>query len=72
MHFSPSHDLIFTYDGDVVLALACYNAGTATRTLVEVDCHAPLVAAGCIGFLVVVVGMFVSGVSPRSRLRLVG
>ena len=61
--FLSSHDLIFTYDGDVVLALASYNAGTATRTLVKVDCHAPLVAAGCIGFLVGVVGMFVGGVS---------
>ena len=43
MHFTTAYDLLFPYDRYVVLSLACDHTGIATRALIQVDRHTPLV-----------------------------
>ena len=46
VHFAAAHHLLLADDGDVVLGLARDDARAAAVARVEIDRHAPLVAAG--------------------------
>ena len=70
MHLASTKHLVLTDDGYVIFTLTSHYAGTASRALVQVYGHSPLMKPGRIRMLVVMVGMFIRRISSRSGLGL--
>ena len=71
VHLTPTKYLVLADNRDVVFALAGYHTGTASGTLIQVDGHTPLVKAMGFRMFVIVVRMFVGGITPRGGLEFV-